>query len=57
MRGDNPKGPPGLMDRRDFLKLGGAGLPVMALLVTTGAHYVMAQEGSSLIEEVEVASD
>ena len=57
MRGDNPKGPPGLMDRRDFLKLGGAGLPVMALLVTTGAHNVMAQEGSSLIEEIEVASD
>jgi hypothetical protein len=28
----NPKGPPGLMDRRHFLKLGGAGIAVMALL-------------------------
>jgi hypothetical protein len=57
MRAENPKGPPGLMDRQDFLKLGGAGLAVVALLGTTGSHNVLAQEGSSLMKEVEEAAE
>ncbi len=45
------------MHRRDFLKLGGAGIAVMALLGPTGAHSVLAQEGSSLVVEVEEAAE
>ena len=56
MRAENPVRPPGLMDRRDFLKLGGAGLAVIALFGTTGSHSVLAQEDSSLIEEFEEAA-
>jgi hypothetical protein len=54
---ENPKRPPGLMDRRHFLKLGGAGIAVMALLGPTGPHSVLAQEGPSLVEEVEEAAE
>jgi hypothetical protein len=56
MRTENPARPPGLMDRRDFLKLGGAGLASIALLGTPGSHSVLAQEGSSLVAEVEKAA-
>jgi hypothetical protein len=45
------------MDRRDFLKLGGARLAVIALLGTTGSHGVLAQEGSSLVEDFEEAAE
>lgn len=44
------------MDRRDFLKLSGAGLAVVALFGTTGSRSVLAQEGSSLMEEFEEAA-
>ena len=57
MRAKNPIGPPGLMNRRDFLKLGGAGFAVIALLGATGSHSVLAQEGSSLVEEIEEAAE
>ena len=57
MRAENPVRPPGLIDRRDFLKLGGAGLAVIALLGTTGSHSVLAQEGFSLVEEFEEAAE
>ena len=57
MRASNSKRPPALMHRRDFLKLGGAGIAVVALLGPTGAHSVLAQEGSSLVEEVEEAAE
>jgi len=43
------------MDRRDFLKLGAAGL-VVTLLGPAGSHTVLAQEGTSLMEEVEEAA-
>jgi hypothetical protein len=35
-----------------LLKLGGAGIAVMALLEPTGTHSVLAQEGSSLVKEI-----
>ncbi len=57
MRAEDLVRPLGLMDRRDFLKLGGAGLAVIALLGTTGSHSVLAQEGSSLVEEFEEAAE
>ncbi len=52
MRAAKSKRPPALMHRRDFLKLGGAGITVMALLEPTGTHSVLAQEGSSLVKEI-----
>jgi len=57
MRPENLKGPPGLMDRRDFLRLSGAGLAVMALLGSAGSDNALAQEGSSLMEEVQEAAE
>lgn len=57
MRAENPARPPGLMGRRNFLKLGGAGLAVIALLGTTCSHSVLAQEGSSLVEDFEEAAE
>lgn len=45
------------MNRRHFWKLGGAGIAVMALLGPTGSHSVLAQEGPSLVEEVEEAAE
>ena len=44
--------PPALMHRRDFLKLGGAGIATMVLLEPTGTHSVLAQGGSSLVKEI-----
>jgi hypothetical protein len=48
----------GGMDRRDFLKLGGAGLAGAVLLGTAGAtgSHVLAQETSSLMAEFESAA-
>lgn len=54
---ENHKRPPGLMNRRHQGKLGGAGIAVMALLGPTGSHSVLAQEGPSLVEEVEEAAE
>jgi hypothetical protein len=54
-----PKAPPaGAMDRRDFLRLGGAGLAGAVLLGTAGAtgSRVLAQTGSSLRAEFETAA-
>ncbi len=45
------------MDRREFLDLGGAGLAGMLLLGTVGSQNVLAQEGSSLVEEFEEAAE
>lgn len=39
------------------MKLGEAGLAVIALLGTTGSHSVLAQEGFSLEEEFEEAAE
>ena len=38
------------------MKLGGSGIAVIALLGPTGPRSVLAQEGSSLMEEVEEAA-
>lgn len=45
------------MDRRELLNLGGAGLAGIVLLGTVGSHSVLAQEGSSLVEEFEEAAE
>jgi hypothetical protein len=57
MRAEYPKRPPGLVDRREFLRLSGAGLAVMALFGTSEADNALAQEGSSLVEEVQEAAE
>ena len=57
MRAENPKKPPGLMDRREFLRWSGVGLAVIALFGTSESNYDLAQEGSSLMEEVEEAAE
>jgi hypothetical protein len=57
MRAENSMRLPDLMDWRDFLKLGGAGLAIVTLFGTTGSYSVLAQEGSSLVEEIEEAAE
>lgn len=49
--------PSRLINRRSFLKLGGAGLVGVTLLTTGGSDNVLAQESSSLIEEFEEAAE
>lgn len=44
------------MDCRDFLKLSGAGLAGVVLLVTVGSRAVLAQPDSSLEEEFKEAT-
>ncbi|MDQ4042877.1 MAG: twin-arginine translocation signal domain-containing protein, partial [Actinomycetota bacterium] len=46
-----------LINRRDFLKLGGAGLAGVTLLTTVGSGSAPAQGGSSLVEEFEEAAE
>lgn len=57
MRTKNPTRLPGLMDRRDFLKLSGAGLTGLVLLGTIGSRSALAQESSSLVEKFEEAAE
>ena len=56
MRSEDPARSPRVMNRRNFLKLGGAGLAGATLLATMGVSSVLAQSGSSLVAEFEEAA-
>ena len=56
MRPEGSVRSPGLMDRRDFLKLSGAGLAGTVLLATVGSRGALAQPDSSLEKEFKEAA-
>src|SRR5919107_4319652 len=57
MRSEGSTGPPGTMDRRDFLRLSGAGLAGLALLGATSELMAQTAPGRSLIAEFKEAAE
>ena len=57
MRSDGSTGPPGTMNRRDFLRLSGAGLAGLALLGATSELMAQTAPGRSLIAEFKEAAE
>jgi hypothetical protein len=57
MRSEGSTGPPGTMNRRDFLRLSGAGLAGLALLGATSELMAQTAPGRSLIAEFKEAAE